>query len=137
MIDQLSEHKSVELVCDVFEVPRSSYYEYKNRDTSIKPEEVKLRAKINELFTLSRGSAGSRTLVAMLSECGLPAGVFRVRRIMRDMQLVCKQPGPHAYKSATVERPDIPNLLNREFDVDAPDQVWCGDITYSVPGVQG
>ena len=130
MIDQLSEHESVELVCDVFEVPRSSYYEHKNRDTSIKPEEVKLRAKINELFILSRGSAGSRTLVAMLSECGLPAGVFRVRRIMRNMQLVCKQPGPHAYKSATIERPDIPNLLNREFDVDAPDQVWCGDITY-------
>ena len=130
MVGQLSEHESVELVCDVFEVPRSSYYEYKNRDTSIKPEEVKLRSKINELFTRSRGSAGSRTLVAMLSECGLPAGVFKVRRIMRDMQLVCKQPGPHAYKSATIERPDIPNLLNREFDVDAPNQVWCGDITY-------
>ncbi|CAI8857857.1 transposase [Pseudomonas sp. IT-P253] len=25
---------------------------------------------------------------------------------------------------------DIPNILNREFDVPAPNQVWCGDITY-------
>ena len=49
---------------------------------------------------------------------------------MRDMQLICKQPGPHAYKSATVERPDIPNLLNRQFNVSNPNQVWCGDITY-------
>jgi len=46
------------------------------------------------------------------------------------MELVCKQPGPHSYKLATVERPDIPNILNREFDVDSPNQVWCGGITY-------
>lgn len=70
----------------------------KNRDTSIKPEEVELRARINEFFTLSRGSANSRALVAMLAESGIKAGVFKVRRIMRDMHLLCKQPGPHAYK---------------------------------------
>lgn len=29
-----------------------------------------------------------------------------------------------------MERPDISNILNREFDVPAPNQVWCGDITY-------
>ena len=49
---------------------------------------------------------------------------------MRELELVSKQPGSHAYKKATVERLDIPNILNREFDVEAPNQVWCGDITY-------
>lgn len=29
-----------------------------------------------------------------------------------------------------MERPDIPNILNREFDVSASNQIWCGDITY-------
>lgn len=29
-------------------------------------------------------------------------------------------------KRRTVERPDIPNVLNREFAVASPDQVWCG-----------
>jgi putative transposase len=47
---------------------------------------------------------------------------------MRELELVSKQPGSHAYKRATVERLDIPNTLNREFDVPAPHQVWCGDI---------
>ena len=48
---------------------------------------------------------------------------------MRELDLVSKQPGSHAYKGATVERLDIPNILNREFDVPASNQVWCGDIT--------
>ena len=49
---------------------------------------------------------------------------------MSELGLICKQPGPHAYKLATVERPDIPNVLNREFEPDRPNKVWCGDITY-------
>ncbi len=49
---------------------------------------------------------------------------------MRELDLVSKQPRSHAYKRATVERLDIPNILNREFDVPAFNQVWCGDITY-------
>ena len=49
---------------------------------------------------------------------------------MKAYGLNCKQPGPHAYKTATVERADIPNRLNREFTVSKPNQVWCGDITY-------
>ncbi|AFP32195.1 hypothetical protein MRBBS_3259 [Marinobacter sp. BSs20148] len=45
-----------------------------------------------------------------------------VRRLMSELGLICKQPGPHAYKQATVERPDIPNRLNREFGVSRPDR---------------
>lgn len=46
------------------------------------------------------------------------------------MNLISKQPGSHAYKKATVERPDIPDVLYREFSVASPNKVWCGDITY-------
>src|SRR5690625_6248270 len=49
---------------------------------------------------------------------------------MSELGLVCKQPGAHAYKHAIVERLDIPNRLDRKFDVKQPNQVWCGDITY-------
>jgi putative transposase len=24
----------------------------------------------------------------------------------------------------------VPNILNREFNVKAPNQIWCGDVTY-------
>ena len=46
---------------------------------------------------------------------------------MKEQGLTSKQPGPHAYR---VARPNIPNKLNREFDVEASNRVWCGDITY-------
>ena len=66
----------------------------------------------------------------MLREDGVMIGRFCVRRLMRELGLVGKQPGSHAYKQATVERPDISNRLNREFAVQHPNRVWCGDITY-------
>lgn len=63
----------------------------------------------------------------MMQQEGEEIGRFKVRRLMRELELVSKQPGSSACKKATVERPDIPNILNREFDVDAANQVWCGD----------
>ncbi len=68
--------------------------------------------------------------MSMMEEDGEQIGRFKVRSLMPELELVSKQPGSHAYKKATVERPDIPNILNREFDVQEPNQVWCGDITY-------
>ncbi len=66
----------------------------------------------------------------MMQEDGEQIGRFKVRGLMRELGLISKQPGSHAYKKATVERPDIPNTLNREFDVPEPNKVWCGDIAY-------
>ncbi len=68
--------------------------------------------------------------MSMMQEDGEQIGRFKVRGLMRELELVSKQPGSRAYKQATVERPDIPNILNREFEVPAPNQVWCGDIAY-------
>lgn len=53
--------------------------------------------------------------MAMMQDDGEQIGRFKVRSLMRELELVSKQPGSHAYKKATVERPDIPNILNREF----------------------
>ncbi len=66
----------------------------------------------------------------MMREDGVEIGRFKVRKLMSEMKLISKQPGSHAYKKATVERPDIPNVLDRAFTVSAPNQVWCGGITY-------
>ena len=114
----------------MFGISRSSYYDYKKRQSMIDAKRLQLRSEVNELFTQSRGSAGSRTIRAMLEARGTDIGGFKVRTLMRESGLICKQPGPHKYRRATVERLDIPNTLSREFDVAGPNQAWCGDITY-------
>ena len=48
----------------------------------------------------------------MMKEGGMQIGRFKVRKLMREMNLISKQPDSHAYKKATVERPNIPNLLD-------------------------
>ncbi|MEI0766309.1 IS3-like element IS222 family transposase [Pseudomonas aeruginosa] len=130
LIDQLSEQESVEVVCSAFDVARSCYYVHRLRRRRVDARRVALRSQVNQLFSQSRGSAGSRSILGMLREEGVTIGRFRVRRLMRELGLVSKQPGSHAYKQATVERPDIPNRLNREFATEHPSQVWYGDITY-------
>ena len=118
------------MVCSAFDVARSCYVAHRARRHRVDARRVALRSQVNQLFSESRGAAGSRSILGMLREGGMAIGRFKVRSLVHELGLVSKQPGSHAYKSATVERPDIPNLLNREFTVERPNQVWCGDITY-------
>ncbi len=111
----------MEVVCTAFGVAPSSYYEYRQRQQEPDVERLLLRSKIKELFRLSRNSAGTRTLMGMMRELGFRIGRFKVGRLMDEANLVCKQPGPHKYKLAEAERVDIPNLLDRRFDVAGPD----------------
>ena len=122
--------ESVELVCCVFGVAPSSFYDYLKRKRIVNVQHLRERCEVNRLFTASRSSAGSRTLMLMMREQGHQVGRYRVRSLMKELGLICKQPGSHAYKTSTVERPDIPNRLNREFTPAASNQSWCGDITY-------
>ncbi|HHQ4469514.1 TPA: IS3 family transposase, partial [Aeromonas veronii] len=120
----------ITLVCCAFDVPTSCFYDYLARRRAINRERMQPRSELRRLFKASRNSAGSRALMSMMRGLGYQTGRFKVRNLMKEAGLVSKQPGAHRYQVARSERPDIPNLLAREFDVQQPNQVWCGDITY-------
>ena len=46
---------------------------------------------------------------------------------MAEANLVLSQPG-HKYKKTGQARVDIPNLLERQFSVAQPNQVWCNNV---------
>jgi putative transposase len=130
MIDRLGQSEPTALVCALFGVTRSCLYTHRQRRDRIDLPRMALRSQVHQLFVDSRSSAGSRSIKDMMREQGAAIGRFKVARLMAELGLICKQPGNHAYKQATVERVDIPNRLNRQFNVEVPNRVWCGDITF-------
>ena len=66
-----------------------------------------------------------------LNNQGHTIGIYRVRRLMRELGLKAK--AARRYKVTTDSRHSFPvaaNLLNRQFNVDQPDRYWTADITY-------
>ena len=55
-------------MCDVFDVHRSSYKYWRLRDTSLPPEEIKLRVEVKSAHELSGGSAGARTIAEIVTQ---------------------------------------------------------------------
>ena len=49
---------------------------------------------------------------------------------MKGLGLVSCQLPKHIYKKVLQPHVSIPNELSRQFNVNAPNQVWCGDVTY-------
>jgi putative transposase len=85
---------------------------------------------VKSIFEESNGSAGARTIATIATDRDCPLSRYRASRLMISCGLSsCQQP-KHAYKKAKQEHIDIPNHLNRKFDVTLPNRVWCGDVTY-------
>jgi putative transposase len=130
------EHGRAKVLCDLFDVPRSSYHYQLKHNDKIDPERASLRKKAVAIHTISRGSAGARTIAGQLSQAGLKVGRYKAKSLMKEANIVSTQLRKHKYKIADHESKVAPNLLNREFTVEAPNKVWCGDVTYIWAGTK-
>lgn len=129
------QHKQVDLL-NVFELKRSTYYYQCKKQQPPCDKTQRLNAKIRQIFDASRQSAGSRTVSRQLQKQGEAIGRYKVRRLMKEMGLISKQPRRHRYKPALKPSDIADNVLNRTFTMSHPNQVWCGDITYIWSGQQ-
>ena len=89
-----------------------------------------LMTDIRKSFEDSQGIYCSPRVYCDLREAGIVCGEKRVAHLMRQAQLhsvrVYKRPRYKVGMPSTT----APNLLQREFTVAQPDQVWVTDITY-------
>ena len=124
----------VTVLCRVMRVSRSGFYSYLSRfdrGADDNPKESTLKTRVHAIFKAHRGKYGSRRIVKQLKEEGYNVGRYKVRRIMRDLGLKAKI--SKRFKVTTDSRhsfPVAPNVLNRNFDVAAPNKVWTADISY-------
>ena len=63
--------------------------------------------------------------------------ICRIRRIRKKLGIICRQ--KKKFKATTCSGHNLPvagNILDQQFDVDAPNKVWVSDITY-IPTDEG
>lgn len=96
----------------------------------IDPKKVALRAMVKRAHNLSNGSAGARSIAEIVTGFGAPLSRYRAGRLMTELDLVSTQLPKHKYRKANRAHVSIPNVLDRQFAPSAPNQVWCGDVTY-------
>ena len=94
------------------------------------PERLKDLVIVKSIHEESKGSAGARSIATIATARGYPLSRYRVTGLMKAQDLISCQLPKHRYKKVTKEHVAIPNLLDRQFDVTRPNEVWCGDVTY-------
>ncbi|GLS26557.1 transposase [Marinibactrum halimedae] len=118
-------------------VTRSSYQYRMQMSTKQDSERQQLREKVVEIHTQSRAAAGSRVISANLKAQGFSVGRFKAARLMKEAKIESKQPGKkHSYKIADKTSSIADNHLQRGYDVEQKNRVWCGDVTYVWSGSQ-
>jgi putative transposase len=107
----------------------STYYYQPKRSPEQEAYEEKLKARIEGIVKEFAGY-GYRRVTKQLQREGYPDNHKKIERLMKEMQLQCKQ--PRAYRITTNSNHQFrryPNLINGIIPV-AINQVWVADITY-------
>jgi len=119
-------------MCRTLEVSPSGYYDWLTRPQSLHAQkDAVLSQRIREHFEANRQVYGTRRLKACLADEGKQVSRRRIGRLMAQQQLTVKT--RRQFKATTGSshaQATAPHLLERQFDVDQPDTVYVGDITY-------
>jgi putative transposase len=118
-------------LCRALGVSRSGYYAWRTRpECARKRDDTLFRVLIKEAYLQSDGVYGRPRLHRALKNAGYVIGHKRVARLMATENLRAKV--KRKFRSATNSDHGLPtalNILDRNFDPVAPNQVWAGDTT--------
>lgn len=121
----------VRWMCQALQVKPSGYYSwYRRGESNRRRHDRQLLLEIRRSVELSDRTYGSPRVTLDLQEWGYRVGVHRVARLMRENRLGALIRRRRRPRVRGHTDPVAPNVLNREFTVNAPNRVWVGDITY-------
>src|SRR5664279_3298707 len=132
----------ISVQCRVLRVSVSGYHEHLVRRRDILRRrhlsDEALLVHIRAVFAKNRGAYGGPRIWRQLRAQGIRVGKQRVQRLMQQHGIRAR--GKRRFRIATTDSrhglPIAPNLLDRNFTVATPNQVWVGDITY-IPTDEG
>ncbi len=121
------------------QVSPSGYYASRRRAESTHArDDRRLRVLVRAAFDESRRRYGSPRVYRDLVEQGIQVSPKRVARLMQEDGM--KARARKRFKMTTMSDHDQPvaaNLLDRQFDAQAPNQRWVGDTTELLIGTSG
>jgi transposase InsO family protein len=115
-----------------FKVSARGYYKWLKSSPSKRiKEEARLEIEIMAAHIRTRKTCGPERLQKDLMTHGIKAGILKIRKIRKKLGIRCKQ--VKKFKATTDSNHTLPvaaNLLDQDFTVETPDEVWVSDITY-------
>jgi putative transposase len=123
---------SVSALCRNLRVTRQGYYAFASRPPSSRmSREQVLRERVAEVHAESGKRYGSPRVLRALRRGGFRVGKRRVERAMRSLGLCARQPRRFRVTTAADPRHAVePNVLDRQFSAERPNQRWVTDISY-------
>lgn len=133
VIDALRERFQLKELLPVFSISKSSYCYCSKAIRN--DRHADLRKRIRQLFEENDGRYGYRRIHCLLQREGVCVSEKVVRRLMKEERLVVifvKRKRYSSYKGEISS--EVPNLLQRDFHADKPNQKLLTDITeFSIP----
>jgi transposase InsO family protein len=129
----------VDALCRAMGVSRGGYWSWVRRRPGPRQQaDVILLADIRKIHAGKRRVYGSPRVHEHLEKQGVRCGRKRIERLMRENGIRAKQ--GKKFKPITTDSkhglPVAPNILNRQFHRERPNEVWVADITY-IPTEEG
>jgi len=133
-IDQHRDEFGVESICRALRIAPSTYYAAKKRELAPSARAVRDAVRMQILMVLwvaNRKVYGAHKLWLAARKAGHEIGRDQVARLMRSME-IC---GVTRRRKVFTTRRDLdavraPDLVNRNFTAEAPNQLWVTDLTY-------
>ena len=128
MIEKLRREFKLELLLDIAELARASFYYHRKRQ--YQPDKYgEEKNAIIAIYHENKGRYGYRRITAELCRRGFLLNHKTVQRLMKVLGLVCRV-RMKKYCSYKGEAGKIaPNLLKRNFEAEKPNLKWVTDVT--------
>lgn len=132
--DALKDRYTLPILLGKLEMAKSSYYYQENRLNSIDKYQG-LRDQISTIYYDNRACYGYRRIYAVLKKNGITVSEKIVRQRIREIGLFPRIKQHQKYSSYKGEiSPEVPNLIQRNFHAEYPNQKWLTDITeFAIP----
>jgi len=127
-VHELRPQFPLEVLLKAAELARSVYY-YHQPAQGVVDKYAEVKERIRAIFDEHHGRYGYRRITAALRHLGETINHKTVQRLMGELGLksLVRPKKYHSYKGEIGET--APNVLERDFEAEAPNQKWATDVT--------